>query len=195
MSERLTGYWVYRSFRNVQEQLDASQPLDERPLFGQRESDLDPVVGHEEVKGQLAFHCSPPEPDDTRLELIGRIEHGSPYRIRLRGTGVAGTSAEGWVYDDVGYLAPEWPAGINQVPAIVDTGIRSVRHGKASAGFDKHYPHMLRLGQGVWTHGDHAFLGQAISKPFAIRSTAIELIQRPRPDGRGNDGPCCRFVD
>ncbi|CAD73690.1 hypothetical protein [Rhodopirellula baltica] len=134
MNDILAGAWVYRSFLNVQDHLDPTQPLGERLLFGQGELVFDSVVGHDDVRGQLSFRSDPPTQQDARLEMVGRIEHGTPHRIRLRGTGVAGTSAEGWVYDYVGYLAPEWADGKDQVPAIVGTVIRSAAHGNAPAG-------------------------------------------------------------
>ncbi len=134
MNNLLNGAWIYRSFNNVQQIVDASEPLEAHLLFGQGELVFDPVVGHDDIHGQLAFRSDPPTANDARLEMVGRIEHGSPHRIRLRGTGVAGTSAEGWVYDYVGYLAPEWPNGTDQVPAIVGTVIRSLPHGNAPAG-------------------------------------------------------------
>jgi len=132
MNNELSGAWTYRSFHNVEATLPPSEPLGNRLLFGQGELVFDNVISQDDVKGQLAFRSNPPRASDARLELRGRIEHGTPNRIRMRGVGVPGTSAEGWIYDYVGFIAPEWPDGVNQRPAIVGTVIRSVAHAAES---------------------------------------------------------------
>ncbi|MCA9190083.1 MAG: hypothetical protein KDA99_30870, partial [Planctomycetales bacterium] len=60
--------------------------------------------------------------------------------------------------------------------------------------FDQQYSEMLRLLESAWQHGDDSLLGDAVGQMFAMKSTANQLIQRPRPDGAGNYGPCFRFV-
>ncbi|MCA9070220.1 MAG: hypothetical protein KDA84_14905, partial [Planctomycetaceae bacterium] len=60
--------------------------------------------------------------------------------------------------------------------------------------FDNHYSEMLRLLQQAWTHGDQSKLGAAIGQMFAMNSTGLELITKPRPDGGGNYGPCFRYT-
>jgi hypothetical protein len=53
---------------------------------------------------------------------------------------------------------------------------------------------MLRLLQEAWVHGDPAILGDAVGQMGAMGVTGRELVQKPRPDGQGNYGPCFRFV-
>lgn len=53
---------------------------------------------------------------------------------RFQGVGMVG--GEQWIYDYEGYLIPDWPNGIGQVPAIVGSVIRTIPHsgGTAKAG-------------------------------------------------------------
>ena len=59
--------------------------------------------------------------------------------MRFQGVGATpGTIEDGhpWVYDYQGYVAPAWPNGVDQRPAIVGTIVRTVTHshGQAKAG-------------------------------------------------------------
>lgn len=132
MNHPLTGAWIYRSFRNVEKLISPDEPLGKELLFGQGELVFDPVVGHDDVKGQIAFRSDPPKQDDPRLELEGRIEHGSPHQFTMRASGLSGTTADGWVYDYIGFLVPDWPNGVGQTKAMVGSVIRSVEHGQNS---------------------------------------------------------------
>jgi hypothetical protein len=60
--------------------------------------------------------------------------------------------------------------------------------------FDGQYSGMLRQLQDAWVHGDPSILGGAIGQMGAMGVTGRKLVQQPRPDGRGNYGPCFRFV-
>jgi hypothetical protein len=74
------------------------------------------------------------EKGDEGLALKGSITYGNPFTARFQGRGdTAGT--KDWIYDYLGFVIPMWPDGSNQRPAIVGTVIRTVAHGKNSAGF------------------------------------------------------------
>lgn len=66
------------------------------------------------------------------LALQGAREYGNPMHARFQGTGIVG--GEQWIYDYDGYLVPQWPNGINQVPAIVGSVIRTIPHSGGQAG-------------------------------------------------------------
>ena len=61
--------------------------------------------------------------------------------------------------------------------------------------FDQQYSEMLRLLELAWQHGDDSLLGDAVGQMFGMKRTANQLIQRSRPDGAGNYGPCFRYVN
>jgi hypothetical protein len=69
------------------------------------------------------------------LELQGSRSYGDPMHARFHGTGTVG--GEKWVYDYNGYLVPDWPNGVDQVPAIVGSVVRTIPH---SAGAGKTAP-------------------------------------------------------
>jgi hypothetical protein len=60
------------------------------------------------------------------LALKGAREYGNPMHARFQGTGIV--NGEQWVYDYDGYLVPAWPNGVQQVPAIIGSVIRTVPH-------------------------------------------------------------------
>jgi len=129
-SEFLTGVWTYRSFLNIPDPVDDFNKL----KFGQGELTFEAAGEAGTVRGQLAFRSEPPEQADPRLTLSGSLQTGNPFSLRLQGTGVADTSAAGWVYDYVGYFVPKWPDGKGQQPAIVGSVIRTVPHNGRPAG-------------------------------------------------------------
>jgi hypothetical protein len=72
------------------------------------------------------------------LDLEGTIRpasEGVPATIEIAGRGRAGTPTDGWEYDYFGFLAHQWPKGVNQVPALVGTVIRAKPHDGAPAGY------------------------------------------------------------
>lgn len=60
------------------------------------------------------------------LDLKGAREYGNPMHVRFQGKGVI--NGEEWIYDYDGYLVPAWPNGVQQVPAIVGSIVRTVPH-------------------------------------------------------------------
>jgi hypothetical protein len=60
------------------------------------------------------------------LALKGAREYGNPMHVRFQGTGIV--NGEQWVYDYDGYLVPAWPNGVQQVPAVIGSVVRTVPH-------------------------------------------------------------------
>jgi hypothetical protein len=60
------------------------------------------------------------------LALKGAREYGNPMHVRFQGKGIVG--GEEWIYDYDGYLVPAWPNGVQQVPAMVGSIVRTVPH-------------------------------------------------------------------
>jgi hypothetical protein len=72
------------------------------------------------------------------LDLSGIMKPGStkmPVAFAIIGLGRPGSQTDGWEYDYSGSLAHKWPAGINQVPALVGSVVRAKPHGSAPAGY------------------------------------------------------------
>jgi hypothetical protein len=107
------GAWTYRSFYNREEPAEKIDDI----VLAEGEMLFESAVPGE-IRGQLAFRSEKPNPKDPILTFAGSAEAGSPATARFRGTGLSGTSAEGWVYDYVGYLVPHWPGGKAQKPAL-----------------------------------------------------------------------------
>ena len=60
------------------------------------------------------------------LVLKGARAYGNPMYARFQGVGVV--NGEKWIYDYEGYLVQDWPNGVDQVPAIVGSVIRTIPH-------------------------------------------------------------------
>ena len=109
------GKWIYRSYLN--------QPS--MPVFGEGTFTFaDSPLGH--LSGTLLM---PIEKPTLQLNLRGNFQLGTPFAARFQGVGVAGTGTAGWIYDYIGYYLPDWPDGVDQVPAFVGSVIRTVPHG------------------------------------------------------------------
>lgn len=122
MSTPFVGTWTYRSFRSNP---DLATPFD-RLEFGRANLVIDETAPSV-VGGTIGG-------TGWSLALQGTMAAGTPDTIRFQETGEI--DGETWVYDYHGFLAPHWPAGVNQRPAILGTIIRTVAHsqGQAPAG-------------------------------------------------------------
>jgi hypothetical protein len=122
------GKWTYRSFIN-----DADPNTDFNKLkFAVADLSCE-QADFGKIAGRLSF-------GDDHLKLTGTITFGNPFRVRFQGVGATvGTIENGqpWIFDYLGFVAPAWPNGIDQTPAIVGTIVRAVAHsnGQAKAGF------------------------------------------------------------
>ena len=124
MSDALTnpfiGSWHYRSLFN-----EAGAQADWNKLqFGEGT-----LVFAAAPMGLVAGHIGGP---GWNLNLRGNLTYGNPNQARFQGTGVV--SGEEWVYDYLGWLVPQWPNGVSQVPAIVGTVVRTVPHSSGTPG-------------------------------------------------------------
>jgi hypothetical protein len=115
MSENpFEGSWTYRSFLNDP---DVNKNFDELE-FG---------------RGTIIIEQAPMQALNGRiggpgwsLVLKGARTYGNPMHARFQGVGVV--NGEKWIYDYEGYLVPDWPNGVDQIPAIVGSVIRTIPH-------------------------------------------------------------------
>lgn len=128
------GVWTYRSFRNRPEPVQNLQQI----LFGEGELQIETEPDGKFTDSTLNFG------PDLPMVLSGGVlatdqpaGQQRPVAVHFQAAGVTGTQTEGWVYEYIGYLVPDWPNGIDQRPAIVGSVIRVVAHsgGQASAGY------------------------------------------------------------
>jgi hypothetical protein len=66
------------------------------------------------------------------LTLTGGRSYGNPMQVRFQGKGLVG--GEEWIYDYEAYLAPHWPNGVDQRPAILGTVVRRIPHSGSGPG-------------------------------------------------------------
>ena len=122
MTNPLTGSWSYRSFLNNP---DLAVPPNDL-LFGQGTITIK-VADNGEIAGTIGG-------PGWSLDLKGNVTGDAPLALLMTGTGQIG--GEPWQYSYLGYLVPNWPNGVDQVPAIVGSVIRDIDHsgGAAKAG-------------------------------------------------------------
>lgn len=116
----LTGKWTYRSFVN---------DPDLATKFNDLEFGLGTITIQEAPMGALQGTIGGP---GWSLDLNGSINYGDPYCVRFQGKGVVG--GEEWIYDYIGYAIKPWPNGINQVPAMTGSIVRTIPHSSGSGG-------------------------------------------------------------
>lgn len=126
----LSGNWTYRSFINnpIPVADDPNKAL--ALIFGEGQLRFTSAAGRI-FKAVLDFG------GDAAMDLYGTIVDGGgliPQVLQITGTGREGTSTAKWVYQYQGYVVPDWAEGVNQVPAMVGTVIRTIPHGAGSAG-------------------------------------------------------------
>ena len=126
----LQGNWLYRSFINnpVAVGDDPAKALD--LIFGEGQIRFSPGNGRT-FKAVLDFGGG------MAMDLYGSAVETAgiaPIVLTITGTGREGTATAKWVYQYLGYVVPDWAEGVNQVPAIVGTVIRTIPHGSGQAG-------------------------------------------------------------
>jgi hypothetical protein len=114
------GSWTYRSFLNDPDVDKAFNDLE----FG-RGTIVIEEAPMQSLKGMIGG-------PGWSLALNGARAYGNPMHARFQGVGVVG--GEEWIYDYEGYLVPDWPNGVNQVPAIVGSVIRTIPHSGGQPG-------------------------------------------------------------
>lgn len=125
MDNPFVGAWHYRSFRNV------PQPV----------ADIDGLLFGE---GEFTFEDAPTDlfrgtgdfGKGLTMKFVGNSSLGNPMCVRFQGVGTGASNAD-WVYDYLGFLVPRWPNGVDEVPAIVGSVVRTMPHdgGTAAAGY------------------------------------------------------------
>jgi hypothetical protein len=115
MSENpFEGSWTYRSFLNDP---DVNKNFDDLE-FG-RGTIIIEQAPMQALKGTIGG-------PGWSLVLKGARTYGNPMHARFQGVGVV--NGEKWIYDYEGYLVPDWPNGVDQIPAIVGSVIRTIPH-------------------------------------------------------------------
>ena len=113
------GSWTYRSLLN---------DTDMNTSFNDLQFGLGTIVIEEAPMQLLKGTIGGP---GWSLDLKGAREYGNPMHVRFQGKGVV--SGEEWIYDYDGYLVPAWPNGVQQVPAMVGSIVRTVPHSGSAA--------------------------------------------------------------
>jgi hypothetical protein len=116
----LAGKWTYRSF--------LSDP-DLSTEFNNLEFGRGTITIEEAPMGVLQGNVGGP---GWSLDLNGSINYGDPYSVRFQGKGVVG--GEEWIYDYIGYAIKPWPNGVNQVPAMTGSVVRTIPHASGTGG-------------------------------------------------------------
>jgi hypothetical protein len=116
----LAGKWTYRSFLN---------DPDLSTEFNNLEFGRGTIAIEEAPMGVLQGNIGGP---GWSLDLNGSINYGDPYSIRFQGKGVVG--GEEWIYDYIGYAIKPWPNGVNQVPAMTGSIVRTIPHASGTGG-------------------------------------------------------------
>ena len=116
----LVGKWTYRSFLSDP---DLATPFNDLEFGRGTISIVDAPMG--------VFSGTIGGPGWS-LALNGSINYGDPYSVRFQGTGVVG--GEEWIYDYAGYAVKPWPNGVNQIPAMVGSIVRTIPHSSGSGG-------------------------------------------------------------
>ena len=115
------GSWTYRSLLN---------DTDTNTSFNDLQFGLGTIVIEEAPMQLLKGTIGGP---GWSLDLKGSRQYGTPMRVRFQGKGVI--NGEEWIYDYEGYLVPAWPNGVQQVPAMVGSIVRTAPHsGSAPKG-------------------------------------------------------------
>ena len=99
------GSWTYRSFLNDADVSKAFNDLE----FGRGTIVIEDAP-MQSLKGTIGG-------PGWSLALKGARAYGNPMHVRFQGVGIV--SGEQWVYDYEGYLVPDWPKVVHQVPEIV----------------------------------------------------------------------------
>lgn len=123
----LAGKWTYRSYVNSTALVSHDKDKALAIIFGEGTCSFDPPAG-------ASFTGTLDMGNGRVLDLKGRITQTAPLSVAIAGYGRAGTPTEGWEYDYSASLAYQWPAGVEQAPALLGSVIRAKAHGSGPAG-------------------------------------------------------------
>lgn len=125
----LSGTWTYRSFHNRAALVDDSPRKALSLIFAEALFTFD--IAGDALTGRLDW-------PGGGLNLTGTVQQPEPngsLSVAIVGSGRTNTSTQGWQYDYRASLAYRWPNGVNQVPALLGTVIRTKPHSGAPAGY------------------------------------------------------------
>lgn len=126
----ISGKWIYRSFNNSTEKVNYDPQKAVKLIFGEG---LLTFVSQESNRWSATLSFG----EEWVMDLAGFIEdRGLGDGLILHGTGVGrdNTATAGWVYEYRGLVLSQWPAGVDEIPSIVGSVIRTIRHGSEAAG-------------------------------------------------------------
>lgn len=125
-ASKFQGKWVYRSLRNDKA---LNTPFNNLQ-FGLG------VVEFKKIAGGKILNSSLDMGSNFILNLEGEItgDESGTVSLKWRGTGVAGSPTEGWIYDYQAYTAPTWRKATDKTLVLVGSVLRAVAHGTAPAG-------------------------------------------------------------
>ena len=131
---RLNRNGVSHERQSLRRKLDLSQPAERSPTsntdFNNLEFGRGTIVINEAPMQLLTGTIGGP---GWSLKLKGARAYGNPMSVRFQGKGIVG--GEEWIYDYEGWLVPAWPNGVQQVPAMVGSIVRTIPHsGSAPKG-------------------------------------------------------------
>jgi len=116
----VAGTWSYRSYLNT-----SDQPVFGAGLFTFQTPSPTNLIGTFDMGSDLV------------LDLQGTFTQAAgdaPLTVHIRGFGRQGTGTDGWEYDYHGFLAFQWPDGVNQVLSLVGSVLRAKPHDGQPAG-------------------------------------------------------------
>ena len=128
----LAGKWTYRSYRNDPSLIDGDAKKALQSIFGEGVFTFE-VLQNNTIKG--VFDMGGGYMLDIKGVIQPEIPNSAPLTLSINGYGRAGTPTDGWEYNYHGFLAYQWPNGIDQVPSLVGSVIRAKPHGTAKAGY------------------------------------------------------------
>lgn len=126
----LNGIWTYRSFNNISALVGNDKDAALKLIFGEGTLTIN-------AKTKLLFEAVLDFGGGWAMDLYGEFVKGvgvNPATVIITGTGRTGTGTDKWVYQYKGYVVPQWAEGVQQVPAIVGTTIRTLPHAGSAAG-------------------------------------------------------------
>ena len=116
----LVGKWSYRSFLPIAELETDFNDLE----FGRATITI--------VEAPFGVLAGTIGGEGWQLDLSGSINYGDPFSVRFQGRGTLG--GDEWIYDYQGYVIKSWPNGVDQVPAIVGSIVRTIPHPDGGGG-------------------------------------------------------------
>jgi hypothetical protein len=131
----------------------------------------------------------------TPEEVAGSLAHYYRFAEIAKGRKIKQNPDGTWGYSNEALPMPAiWPMADIPPGGYAQAEVPDAATWDLIATFDRTYSDMLRNLEWTWVHGDDAFFGTALGLMKQLTTKGRQLMQRPKPDGGGNYGPCFRFV-